>query len=134
MYYSRRKYYCYHQNAKQFLVPFHNVIIQYCDSFIDLFVASFLYCFSYSYRSSKYCDSNNCCSFKFFKALLKSNCNLFAIAFKNEIKQQLFLSRQLEESQQKRSKELVPKRMERVITLQGAIEKSPILLSQYQKK
>ena len=38
------------------------------------------------------------------------------------------------ESLQKRSKELITKRMQRglrVITLQGAIEKSPILLSQY---
>ena len=36
----------------------------------------------------------------------------------------------------KKSKELIPKRMQkelRVITLQGAIEKSPILLSQYWK-
>ena len=36
----------------------------------------------------------------------------------------------------KRSKEMIPKRMQiglRVITLQGAIEKSPILLSQYWK-
>ena len=35
-----------------------------------------------------------------------------------------------------RSKEMIPKRMQeglRVITLQGAIEKSPILLSQYWK-
>ena len=40
------------------------------------------------------------------------------------------------ESHQERSKELIPKRMQkglRVITLQGAIEKSPILLSQYWK-
>ena len=40
------------------------------------------------------------------------------------------------ERHKKRSKELITKRMQkglRVITLQGAIEKSPILLSQYWK-
>ena len=40
------------------------------------------------------------------------------------------------EATKKRSKELIPKRRQiglRVITLQGAIEKSPILLLQYWK-
>ena len=73
-------------------------------SFVDWFMASFLYCFPYS-----------CRSFTFLKALAKSNCNLFAIAFKSEKELQLSLSRQLEErllqkeSHQKRSKELIPK-------------------------
>ena len=53
-------------------------------SFVDWFMASFLYCFPYSYRSSIYCDSNRCRSFK-----AKSNGNLFAIAFKSEKEQQL---------------------------------------------
>jgi hypothetical protein len=43
-------------------------------------MASFLYCFPYSYRSSNYCDSNSCRSFTLFKALAKSNSNLIAIA------------------------------------------------------
>ena len=83
-------------------------------------MASFLYCFPYSYRS-----------FSLLKALAKSNGNLFAIAFKSEKERQL-----LKERIKKRSKEPIPKRMERrlrVITLQGAIKKSPILLSQYWK-
>ena len=29
-------------------------------SFVDWVMASFLYCFPYSYRSSNYCDSNSC--------------------------------------------------------------------------
>ena len=105
--YSRRKYYCYHQNAKQ-LLPI-----------------------QYSYRSSNYCDSNSCRSYTLLKALAKSNGNLIAIAFKSEKERQLS-----KEAIKKRSKELIPKRMQRglrVITLQGAIEKIPILLSQYWK-
>ena len=47
-------------------------------------MASFLYCFRYSYRSSNYCDSNSCRSFTLLKALAKSNGNLLAIAFKSE--------------------------------------------------
>ena len=35
------------------------------------------------------------------------------------------------ESNQERSKELIPKLKQRGLTLQGAIEKSPILLSKY---
>ena len=59
--YSRRKYYCYHQNA----IP-----LKYgnCDTFLQQ-----------SYRSSNICDSNSCRSFTHLKALAKSNCNLFAI-------------------------------------------------------
>ena len=47
-------------------------------SFVDWFMASFLYCFPYSYRS-----------FRLLKALAKSNGNLFAIAFKSEKERQL---------------------------------------------
>jgi hypothetical protein len=47
-------------------------------------MASFLYCFQYSYRSSNYCDSNSCRSFTLLKALAKSNGNLIAIAFNSE--------------------------------------------------
>ena len=36
-------------------------------------MASFLYYFPYSYRSSNYCDSNSCRSFTLLKALAKSN-------------------------------------------------------------
>ena len=96
-------------------------------SFVDWFIASFLYCFPSSFRSSNYCDSSSCRSFSLLKALAKSISNIFAIAFKSE---------NFRESHQKRSKELIHKRMQRglrVITLQGAIEKSPILLSQYWK-
>ena len=50
--------------------------------FVDWFIASFLYCFPYSYRSSNYCDSNSCRSFTLLKALAKSNGNL--IAFKSD--------------------------------------------------
>ena len=51
-------------------------------SFVEWFMASFLYCFPYSYRSFNYCDSNSCRSFTLLKALAKSNGYLFAIAFK----------------------------------------------------
>ena len=47
-------------------------------------MASFLYCFPYSYCSCNYCDSNSCRSFTLLKALAKSNGNLFAISFKSE--------------------------------------------------
>ena len=77
----------------------------------------------------------HCCRpFTLLKALAKSNGNLFAIAFKSEKERQLSLL--LEREPSKRSKELIPKRLQRglsVIILQGAIEKSPILLSQYWK-
>ena len=52
--------------------------------FVDWFIASFLYCFPYSYRSSNYCSSNSCRSFTLLKALAKSNGNIIAIAFKSE--------------------------------------------------
>ena len=54
----------------------------FCISFVDLFMASFLYCFPYSYRSSNYCDSNICRSFTLLKALAKSKSTHIAIAFK----------------------------------------------------
>jgi hypothetical protein len=68
-------------------------------SFVDWFMASFLYCISYSYRSPNYCDSNRCRSFTLLKALAKINGILIAIAFKRE-------------RHQKRSKELIQKRMQ----------------------
>ena len=52
--------------------------------FVDWFMASFLYCFLYSYRTSNYCESNSCRSFTLLKALAKSIGNLIAIAFKSE--------------------------------------------------
>ena len=39
-------------------------------SSVDWFMASFLYCFLYSYHSSNYCDSNSCRSFALIKALV----------------------------------------------------------------
>ena len=96
--------------------------------FVDWFMASFLYCFPYSYRSSNYCDSNGCRSFALLKALAKSNGYLFAIArarksdnyrFRDSWKSDNFGERAIK-------KELIQKRMQRglrVITLQGAIEK-----------
>ena len=53
-------------------------------SFVDWFMASFLYCFLYSYHSSNNCDSNRCRSFALLKALAKSKSNLIAIAFKSD--------------------------------------------------
>ena len=58
-------------------------------SFVDWFMASFLYCFPYCYHSSNYCDSNSCRSFTLLKALAKSNGNLIAIAFKSEKERQV---------------------------------------------
>jgi hypothetical protein len=49
-------------------------------SFVDWFMASFLYGFQYSSRSSNYCDS----SFMLLKALAKCNSNLFNITYKSE--------------------------------------------------
>ena len=72
------------QNAQ----PFHSNVQRwnflYCMNFVYWFMASFLYCFPYSYRSSNYCDSNSCCSFTLLQALAKSNGNLIAIAFKSD--------------------------------------------------
>ena len=53
-------------------------------------MASFLYCFPYSYRSSNYCDSNSCRSFTLLKALAKSKSTHIAIAFKSENEQQYY--------------------------------------------
>jgi hypothetical protein len=47
-------------------------------------MASFLYCFPYSYRYSNHCDSNSCRSFTLLKALAKSNGNLYARAIKKK--------------------------------------------------
>ena len=97
-------------------------------------MASFLYCFPFSYRSSNYCDSNSCRSCTLLKALAKSNGNLIAIAFKSDsCKSDNFRERAIKKEAKNQK---VPKRMQKrlkVITLQGAIEKSPILLSQYWK-
>ena len=38
-------------------------------------MASFLYCFPYSYRSFNYCDSNSCRCFTLLKVLAKSKGN-----------------------------------------------------------
>ena len=73
-------------------------------------MASFLYCFPYSYRSSNYCDSNSCRSFTLLKALAKSNGNLIAIAFKSE---KLGRAITLEREPSKKSKELIQKRMQK---------------------
>ena len=90
--------------------------------FVDWFIASFLYCFQYSYRSSNYCDSNSCRSFTLLKhqgrvkihislspsRASRSNHFTFTLCYR-------FKERQLG----------------RAITKGGAIQKSPILLSQY---
>ena len=105
-------------------------------------MASFLYCFSYSFRSPNYCDSNSCRSFTLLKALAKSKV-IFSLSplrarksdnyrYRDSWKSDSFRERTIK----KRSKELILKRMQRglrVITLQGTIEKSPILLSKYWK-
>ena len=72
------------RNIGLFSIAPHLVIALPTMSLVDLSMASFLYCFPYSYRSSNYCDSNSCRSFTLLKALAKSNGNLFAIAFKGE--------------------------------------------------
>ena len=69
---------------------FQSLCFNFCMSFVDWFMASFLYCFPYSYHSSNYCDSNSCRSFMLLKALAKSSGNLFAIAFKSEKERQLY--------------------------------------------
>ena len=55
-----------------------SLCFNFCMSFVDWFIASFLYCFPYSYHS-----------FTLLKALAKSNSNLIAIAFKSKKEQQL---------------------------------------------
>ena len=87
----------------------------------------------YSYRSSNYCDNNSCRSFTLLKALAKSNCNLFAIAFKSEKERRQLVGREsdnfrVERELSKKKQTTDTKKMQRgvrVITLQGAIEKSP---------
>ena len=59
-------------------LPFKN------SNFYNIVIASFLYCFPYSYRSSDYCDSNSCRSFTLPKELAKTKGNLFAITFKSK--------------------------------------------------
>ena len=94
-------------------------------------MASFLYCFQYCYRSSNYCDSNSC---RFKVTVIYSLSPLRArksdkYRYRNSWKSDNFRKEAIK-------KELIPKRMQRglrVITLQGAIEKSPLLLSQYWK-
>ena len=68
-------------------------------------VASFLHCFPYNYRSSNYCDSWKSDNFR-MRAIKKEAKNWY-----QRVQRGL-----------------------RVITLQGAIKKSPILLSQYCKR
>ena len=77
----------YLRNLRHYLHTFHctvgeNTIATIKMRNIFCFMASFLYCFKYSYRS-----------FTLLKALVKSNENLFAIAFKSEKERQLLLSR-----------------------------------------
>ena len=103
-------------------------------SFVDWFMASFLYC-SYSYCSSNYCDSNSCRSFTLLKALAKSNGNLSLSPLRarksdNYRYRDSWKSDNFRESHKKKEKKLIPKRI-KVIILQGAIENSTILLSQY---
>ena len=61
------------------------------------------------------------------KALAKKNSNLFAIAFKSEKERQLAITLEREPSKKKQRTDT--KKDARVITLQGAIVKNPILLS-----
>jgi len=79
-------------------------------SFVDWFMASFLYCFPYSYRSSNYCDSNSCCSFTLLKALAKSTGNLFAIAFKSVKERQVGRAITLERKSSKKKQRIGTKK------------------------
>ena len=47
-------------------------------SFVDWFMAYFLYCSPYSYRSSNYRDSDSCHSFSILRVIAKSKQKLFA--------------------------------------------------------
>ena len=99
-------------------------------------MASFLYCFPCSYRSSNYCNSNSCRSFTLLKALAKSNGNLFATVFKwreratNIIFAIVGRAITLEREPSKIKQRSDTKRMQRRLRV---IEKSSILLSQYWK-
>ena len=68
-----------------------SLCFNFCISFVDWFMASFLYCFTYSYLSSNYCDSNSCRSFTLLKAIAKSKSTHIAIAFKSEKEQRFYL-------------------------------------------
>ena len=70
-------------------------------------MASFLYCFPYSYRISNFCDSNSCRSFTLLKVLAKNKGNFIAFAFKREKERQLSLSRK--EAIKKEAKNLYKK-------------------------
>ena len=117
--YSRRKYYWCRENANNFWYSI-QFLLQYCDiapqlsllqlcnsyqslffffciGFVYWFVASYLYCFPYSFRSSNNCDNNSCRSFMLSKAIAKSNGYLISIAVKSEKEQQLLLQQQLKE-------------------------------------
>ena len=95
-------------------------------SFVECFMASFIYCFPYSYRSSKYCDGNSYCSYRHLKALAKSNCNLIAIAnaFKSEKERGLLLSL----SKQRTNTKKDVKRIKSVIFTRSNREKSNIAI------
>ena len=54
-------------------------LLKFCVSFVDWFMASFLYCFPYSYRSSNYCDSNSCRSYSPLKALTRKVTAIFSL-------------------------------------------------------
>ena len=82
--------------------------------FVHWFMASYLYCFLYSYRSSNYLNQKVTEHFLLLTQRSK-NCDNYL------------------ESNQERSKELIPKLKQRGLTLQGALEKNPILLSKYWK-
>ena len=64
-----------------------SLCFNFCISFVDWSMASFLYCFPYSYRSSNYCNSNSCRSFTLLKAIAKSKSTHIAIALKSEKEQ-----------------------------------------------
>ena len=61
-------------------------LLKFCINFVDQFMAYFLYCFPYSYRSSNYCDSNSCRCFTFLKAIAKRKGTIIAFfALKGDI-------------------------------------------------
>ena len=108
--------------SSNFAIAKLSLLIHFLYKFCDWFLASFLYCFPYSYRSSNYCNSNSCRSFNLNKTVIFSLSPLRAIT--------------LESEPSKKKQKTDTKWMQRglrVITLQGAIEKSQILLSQYWK-
>ena len=90
--------------------------------FVDWFMASFLFCFPYSYRSSNYCDSNSCRSFMLLKALAKSNGNLFAIA---KVGRAITLERKPPKKKQRTGTKMDAKRIKNNIIFVVAIIFSP---------